>query len=273
MCAQTKGNFRLSAWWFGLLLLIRGFGFAFAIVVATDLPAAQVLIASVLLLAYVVAQTALQPWKARLINVMDLLLSTTLLLLIRTSRQEDQEKEEQFAEVLTLCTLFLLFFGLAFMLLASLTAMGLQRRGYDASLVLKMGKGMIAEQETEALKGCARALLEVSADELHSGLQGLNPYDLKQLSKAIEILDDVLATSFSSSASRLRMTGITQVFRASLGPSPPVSPAEETNEQATDEEREDDQSPDQEEGDLLPSHKVPGIAVVTSHQKMLVAQC
>ena len=270
--AEAKGNFRLSAWWFGLLPLIRGFGFAFAIVVATDLPAAQVLIASVLLQAYVVAQTALQPWKARLINVMDLLLSTTLLLLIRTSRQEDQEKEEQFAEVFTLCTLFLLCFGLAFMLLASLTALGLQRRGYDASLVLNMGKGMLAEQETEALKGCATALLEVSADELHSGLQGLNPYDLKQLSKAIEILDDVLATNFSSTASRLRMTGISKVFRASLSQSPP-SPGEETNEQATDEEREDEQSPDQEEGDLLPSQQVPGIEVVTSHQKMVTVEC
>ena len=87
MCVEAKGNFRLSAWWFGLLPLIRGFGFAFVIVVATDLPAAQVLVASLLLQAYVVAQTALQPRKARLINVMDLLLSTTLLLLIRTSRQ------------------------------------------------------------------------------------------------------------------------------------------------------------------------------------------
>ena len=112
MCVEAKGNFRLSAWWFGLLPLIRGFGFAFVIVVATDLPAAQVLVASLLLQAYVVAQTALQPRKARLINVMDLLLSTTLLLLIRTSRQEDQEKEEQFAKVFTLYTLFLLCFAL-----------------------------------------------------------------------------------------------------------------------------------------------------------------
>ena len=189
--AEAKGNFWLSAWWFGLLRLIRGFGFGGY----TPCSSPQAAIASVLLQAYVVAQTALQPWKARLMNVMDLLLSTALLLLIRTSRQEDQEKEEQFGEAFTFCILFLLFFGLAFMLLASLTAMGLQRRGYDASLVLNMGKGMIAEQETEALKGFAKALLEVAADELQLGIEGLNPYDLKQLSKAIEILDDVLATN------------------------------------------------------------------------------
>ena len=38
------------------------------------------------------------------------------------------------------------------------------------------------------------------------------------------------------------MTRIRKVFRASLGPSPPVSPGEETNEQAADEDREDERS-------------------------------
>ena len=223
-----------------------------------------------LLQAYVIAQTALQPWKARLINVMDLLLSTTLLLLIRTSMQEDREKEEQFAEVFTLCTLFFLCLGLVFMLLASLTAMGLQRRGYDASLVLNMGKGLTAEQETEVLRGYAKALLEVTTDELRCGLEGLNPCDLRQLSKAMEILDDVLAANFSSKASRLRMTGISKVFRASLRQSPP-SPGEETNKQAADEESEDESLNQAEE--RLGSLEVPGIEVVTSHQKMVKVEC
>ena len=79
----------------------RGFGFSFAIVVAINLPVAQVAIASVLLLAYLMAQTSLKPWKARLINRMDMLLSAgsaALLLLIRTSMQEDREKEESFVD-------------------------------------------------------------------------------------------------------------------------------------------------------------------------------
>ena len=57
---------------------------------------------------------------------------------------------------ITAFTLFFLCLGLVFILLASLTAMGLQKRGYDASLVLNMGKGLTAEQETEVLKGCAK---------------------------------------------------------------------------------------------------------------------
>ena len=60
------------------------------------------------------------------------------------------------------------------MLLASLTAMGLQRRGYDASLVLNMGKGIIAEEEMQAVRECAAALLAVTADELQSNMEGLN---------------------------------------------------------------------------------------------------
>ena len=250
--------------------LIRGFGFAFAIVVATDLPAAQVAIASVLLQAYVIAQAVLQPWKARLINVMDTLLSTTLLLLIRTSMQEDREKEEQFAQVFTMCTLLFLCIGLAFMLLSSLTAMCVQWRGRDASPVLNMGKGIVVEEQTQAVRECAAALLAVTADELESNMQRLNAYDLEQLSHAIEILDDVLATNFSTKASRLRMGGISKSFRGSLmKPSEPVSPEEETNEQAADEEREDEQSPDQ-EGE--PSQEVPGVEVVTRHQKKIMVE-
>ena len=248
--------------------LIRGSGFAFAIVVATDLPAAQVAIASVLLQAYVIAGAVLQPWKARLINVTDTLLSTTLLLLISTSKQEGPEKDEQFAEVFTLVTLFFLCFGLAFMLLASLAAMALQRRRYSALLVLNIGKRIIAEEETEALRGCAEALLAVTADELRSGMFGLNAYDLEQLSKAIEILDDVLTTHFSTKTSRLRMGGINRSFKESvMQPSEPVSPGEE---QAV-EEREDEQS--DQEGELLPVQEVPVVEVVTSHQKMLQVEC
>ena len=261
-CAQAKGNFRLNAWWFGLLPLIRGFGFAFAIVVATDLPAAQVAIASVLLLAYVIAQAVLQPWKARLINVMDMLLSTTLLLLIRVSKQED--KDEQFVEVWTLCALLFLCFGLAFMLLASLTAMCVQRRGHDASLVLNMGNGVVAVEQMKALQRCAEALLEVAAGELESGMRGLNNYDLKQLSNAIKILDDVLATNFSVSASRLRMDGISRGFRTSVVDpielSQPGSRWEETNEQAD------------EEAEHLAAQKAFGFEVVTSQQEMITVE-
>ena len=263
VCAKAKGNFRLNAWWFGLLPLIRGFGFAFAIVVATDLPAAQVAIASVLLLAYVIAQAALQPWKARLINVMDMLLSATLLLLIRVSKQEGND--EQFVEVWTFCALIFLCFGLAIMLLASLTAMWAQRRGLDASLVLNMGTGVVAAEQMKALHRCAQALLEAAAGELESSMQGLNAYDLKQLSNAIEILDDVLATNFSISTSRLRMGGISKGFRPSvvdpMETSQPASSGDETNEQT-----------DQEEERALPE-TVLGFDVVTRQQEMITTEC
>ena len=67
-------------------------------------------IASVLLLAYVIVQAVLQP-KARLTNIVDLLLSAILLLLIRASMQE----KERFAAAWTLISLSLLTLVLAFM--------------------------------------------------------------------------------------------------------------------------------------------------------------
>ena len=204
----AKGNFRLSAWWFGLLPLIRGFGFAFSIVVATNVPAVQVAIASVLLLAYVILQALLQPWKARLTNIMDLLLSAMLLLLIRASVQEDREKEKRFAEVWTLITLCLLTFFLVFMICTSLLALYVEWRGHDSEPLLNMSGSWVVGQEVQALKNCAEALLEAEADQLMSGLKKLNPYDLKQLANTIEIFDDLLVTNFSSSSTRLREGGI-----------------------------------------------------------------
>ena len=205
----AEANFRLSAWWFGLLPLIRGFGFAFSIVVATNVPAVQVAIASVLLLAYVIVQALLQPWKARLTNAVDLLLSAILLLLISASMQEDREKEERFAAAWTLISLSLLTLVLAVMILASIAALCVAKCGGDPERMLNMGESWVLRQEVLALKSCAEALLEVQADELMSGFKELNPYDLKLLANAIEIVDSLLFTRFSSRTTRLTASGIT----------------------------------------------------------------
>lgn len=98
---RAKADFRLDAWWFGLLLLFRNLGFSAAIVMATDLAPAQLTIASVIMLVYCLAQAAVKPWKAPLINVMDACLSAGLLLLIRTSTQQDVGLEEKFAKLAT----------------------------------------------------------------------------------------------------------------------------------------------------------------------------
>ena len=176
--------------------------------VATNVPAVQVAIASVLLLTYVILQALLQPWKARLTNIMDLLLSAMLLLLIRASMQEDREKEERFAKVWTLMTLSLLTLFLVFMICTSLFALYVEWRGHDSEPLLNMSGSLVVGQEVQALKNCAEALLEAEADQLMSGLKKLNPYDLKQLANTIEIFDDLLATNFSSGSTRLREGGI-----------------------------------------------------------------
>ena len=179
--------------------------------VATNVPAVQVAIASVLLLTYVILQALLQPWKARLTNIMDLLLSAMLLLLIRASMQEDREKEERFAKVWTLMTLSLLTFFLVFMICTSLLALYVEWRGHDSEPLLNMSGSLVVRQEVQALKNCAEALLEAEADQLMSGLKKLNPYDLKQLANTIEIFDDLLVSNFSSGSTRLREGGINRL--------------------------------------------------------------
>ena len=179
--------------------------------VATNVPAVQVAIASVLLLTYVIVQALLQPWKARLTNIMDLLLSAMLLLLIRASMQEDREKEERFAKVWTLMTLSLLAFFLVVMIFSGVVALCVERCGGNPERLLNMGDSWVVGQEVQALKNCAEALLEAEADQLMSGLRKLNPYDLKQLANTIEIFDDLLVTNFSSRSTRLREGSINRL--------------------------------------------------------------
>ena len=167
---------------------------------------------------------------------MDMLLSAALLLLIRTSMQEDREKEESFARAWTLTTLFFLGFCLAFMFLVSLLALFAEWRGRDAMLVLNT-ESVNAEEELSALKACANALLQVEADQLQSGIRDINAYDLKHISNAIEVLDDLLGANFSPSSSRLRLSRVNARYSAQFGEG-----IEEEQAESDEAEAEEDQT-------------------------------
>ena len=99
------------------------------------------------------------------------------------------------------------------MFLASLLALLVQWSGRDAKKVLNM-ESMSAEEELRALKSCADALLQVETDQLVSGVNDLNAYDLKHISNAIEIMGDLLGTHFSSRRNRLCLGGVNASYIA-----------------------------------------------------------
>ena len=62
-------KFRLDAWFFGIIIPLRGLCFSLVIAFTTDLPPAQVAFGSMILLIYGALQIRCWPWKAEAINI------------------------------------------------------------------------------------------------------------------------------------------------------------------------------------------------------------
>ncbi|CAL1156011.1 unnamed protein product [Cladocopium goreaui] len=126
MCFRfLTSNFRLNRWWFGLLVMARGFGFGLIIVIATDTPAAQTSLATLILVVYGFLQAVMWPWKAQLINVADVLLSSLMLLLVgRTKMKEvvvaSNHNGWNFSRIFTLMLLIAIAITIILMVAASL---------------------------------------------------------------------------------------------------------------------------------------------------------
>ncbi len=102
-------NFRFDSYWFVLIILFRGLGFALAVLAGTNMPSAQICIASLILVAYSVMQNSTQPWKAPAVNLADMIVSTCFLLLVNTDIQKNEEMEEEFAEYFAVVLLLFLW--------------------------------------------------------------------------------------------------------------------------------------------------------------------
>ena len=72
-------KFRLDAWFFGIVIPLRGLCFSLVIVFTTDLPPAQVAFGTMILLIYAGLQARCWPWKAEAINFAATSLNSTRL--------------------------------------------------------------------------------------------------------------------------------------------------------------------------------------------------
>ncbi len=101
-------HFRFDVYWFSLLLLLRGFSFALAIAVGTNVPPLQTALASIVLVIYTITQASVRPWKAPVMNLADTLLGALFLLLVGQSIAVGNDVETDAAEYFTVILLLLL---------------------------------------------------------------------------------------------------------------------------------------------------------------------
>eukprot|EP00435_Cladocopium_sp_Y103_P050834 s1772_g15.t1 len=120
-------NFRFDAHWFILAVLFRGLGFALSIVVGLSFPPVQTALASLVLVVYGLLQALTLPWKVPMINVADMLVNASLLLLITKSIQTDTDMEAQFAEVFSVGILLFILLTIVVAAALSVIALGTER--------------------------------------------------------------------------------------------------------------------------------------------------
>lgn len=215
-------NFRFDAHWFVLVILFRGLGFALAVALGAGTPPVQTSLASLVLIVYGLLQALWLPWKVPMINMADMFVNASLVLLVTKSIQTDVDMEAHFAEVFSVCILGFMFASLAMALVLSILVLSLQCAGIDWSPVLTLGGGGSPTTISQALKQCAEDLLSISETELAGKIRSANVYDMQTVTKCIDLLAEILPNSSLAlnrvSTSRINPKLVNQQFsHGSLG--------------------------------------------------------
>ena len=184
-------RFRLDKWWFGLPLLLRGPLMSLVVTCATDFVEAQVCLIVLILTGYALIQATARPWKAPILNWMDLFVSILLIQIATLSGLRNlhvSRTSKYYAHsllVLLICTVCTMWFFLAIALVLELFY-GLKAKD---SAILRVFESR-GQDLGEMLLAIARGLQkeEVSQATLQRVFDRMNNHDLSRLETSLELL-------------------------------------------------------------------------------------
>ena len=188
-------NYRPSAWWFGLVPLLRGPLLSVPSVVATNQPGLNLTLMLCVILVSFGCQLWVLPWKAPVLNLVDSVSTALFLMLLAISLHLEPLLEDSVPtlEWMGMATWYLSVFLIACVFLLSLLFLALQRcRGMKGELrIVNLGRLPDPAALIEELITISGALDEKS-DKLErlakSMSKKMSPFDLTTVSKAIDIL-------------------------------------------------------------------------------------
>lgn len=184
-------NFRFDCYWFILLVLLRGFSFALAVVIGTNVPPAQTTLASLILTTYAILQSWMRPWKVPVINATDMLVNAGLLLLVNKAIQIDTDMESQFAETFCVGILLMIAVAIILALILSALALVLQKCGAEWRQFLTLAAVGKEKHICDALKVCADDLIKIEEEDLAKKINLSNSYDVQTLLKFIDLVSEL----------------------------------------------------------------------------------
>lgn len=242
-------NFKPSAWWFGLILLMRGPLISLPTVIATDLPGVNLVLMLCVWLAYFSAQQNCLPWKAPLLNLVDGISTFLLLVLLGIALHlEPVVADSTFILEVVGCGVYYLSVAvIAFVFLCSIFLMVWQKCSGARKDHRIMNLGDLPEPE-EILLMLEQIYLEFRTKEVADGTDvlikkmslAMSAHDLRIVQKALNILASDCELGRASSSNRIAANRISKMSRkslASLQPErlPKVDESEEEHEDAQEE--------------------------------------
>lgn len=199
------GNFRFDCYWFILIVLLRGFSFALAVVMGTNVPPAQTTLASLILTTYAILQSWMRPWKVPVVNATDMLVNAGLLLLVNKAIQIDADVESQFAETFCIGLLLMILVSIIVAFTLSALALVLQKCGAEWRQFLTLGDVGKEKDICTALKVCADDLIKIEEGELATKINLSNSYDVQTLLKFIDLVSELFDNTMPERVSMSRV--------------------------------------------------------------------
>lgn len=181
-------RFRLDKWWFGIPLLLRGPLMSLVVTCATNFPAAQVCLNSLILTIYIVIQAMARPWKVPLLNWVDACISVLLIQI--TMQSGIAVSSEAFSDVfggivlgMFLGIIGLMLLAVGFAVLQELCA----EKDAKDSIILSMFESRSTGLGNRLL-AVANGVAQHEEAFLQDVLEKLNNHDLSCLENSIDLI-------------------------------------------------------------------------------------
>ena len=247
------GRFRLDVWWFGVPLLLRGPLLAMTVVLAPDAPALQCLGCQIILMTFLVVQVYNWPWKAPILNVVDMVVCFLLAIMVvvggffaPTAQGDVLEILNGFSIAVLACLVGVVGLMIACAVLALFyrQAIGSQN---DVK-IMTVGWTPPPSEIAELLHDQITSLHAQPKDHLTQKLAALGVYDLQTLKLAIAVIhNEVVDTEEIQSSTSGRYSGsrITSKSLAAKAKAKPKSESIVQTENSKEQGKEEAIDPDE----------------------------
>jgi hypothetical protein len=186
-------RYRTDRWEYGTLLIFRGPLLCLPMAIAADYPHVQLLVACLVLCAFLVLQLIYWPWKTLVLNVLDMWVSVVLILLLVLAGGFQPPVSggiRSFFEVASYAVLLSIAVILLGMVILSMSALFNRKAmgGKQDDCIMNLGRTPDSDKLSAQLKSLSWSIDKIDTGDLVASLDKLHVSDVRTLVSCITIL-------------------------------------------------------------------------------------